>query len=34
LRRFLDRFTTSLLGPVNPMYAEDDVPAIAELPPL
>jgi purine nucleosidase len=34
LRRFLDRFTTSLLGPVDPMYAEDDVPAIAELPPL
>jgi purine nucleosidase len=34
LPRFLDRFTTSLLGPVNPIYAEDDVPAIAELPPL
>ncbi len=34
LPRFLDRFTASLLGPVNPIYGADDVPAIAELPPL
>jgi len=32
--RFLDRFTTSLLGPVNPIYSDDNIPAIAELPPL
>ncbi len=34
LPRFLDRFTTSLLGPVNPIYMDGDIPAIAELPPL
>jgi len=34
LPRFLDRFVTSLLGPLNPIYTEGDVPAIAELPPL
>lgn len=34
LPRFLDRFVTSLLGPVNPIYREFDLPPIAELPPL
>ena len=32
LTRFLDRFTEVLLGPVNPVYAPDDRPAIAKLP--
>lgn len=34
LPRFLDRFTDRLLEPINPIYIEGDVPAIAELPPL